>query len=152
MDREVSKHILGLSAFYHDSAATLLRDGEIVAAAQEERFSRQKADESFPADAIDFCLKEAGITAGDLDHVIFYEKPLVKFERLFETYQEFGGAAWPSFRRAIPLWATHRLHLPEVIGSALGDGFSFIAAYLALRIIAEAHARGLLPAYPLLCC
>ena len=78
--------ILGLSAYYHDSAACLLVDGRIVAAAQEERFSRKKHDERFPAQAVDYCLKEAGIDRGEIDFVGFYEKPLVKFTRLIETY------------------------------------------------------------------
>lgn len=78
-------HILGISAFYHDSAACLLRDGELVAAAQEERFSRTKGDASFPQQAIDYCLREGGISAADLDFVGFYDKPLLKFERILET-------------------------------------------------------------------
>jgi carbamoyltransferase len=119
----LSRHVLGISAFYHDSAAALLRDGEIVAAAQEERFSRRKADDTYPAQAMEFCLREGRVDAGDLDHVIFYEKPLVKFERLLETYQAFGRDAWPSFRRAMPLWAAHRLHLREILASALGSGY-----------------------------
>jgi carbamoyltransferase len=79
-------YILGISAFYHDSAACLLKDGEIVAAAQEERFTRKKHDAGFPSHAIQYCLTEAGIAAKDIDNVVFYEKPFVKFERLLETY------------------------------------------------------------------
>ena len=79
-------HILGISAYYHDSAACLLRNGHILAAAQEERFTRKKHDPSFPSRAVDYCLREAGIQARELDHVAFYEKPLVKFERLLTTY------------------------------------------------------------------
>src|SRR2546427_12438722 len=79
-------HILGLSAFYHDSAACLLRDGEIIAAAQEERFTRKKGDAAFPAHAVEYCLKAGGITVADLDYVGFYDKPLLKFERILETY------------------------------------------------------------------
>ena len=78
--------ILGISAYYHDSAACLVRDGKIVAAAQEERFSRKKHDHRFPAHAIEFCLRQAGISAGDVDYVVFYDKPLQKFDRLVETY------------------------------------------------------------------
>ena len=85
--------ILGISAFYHDSAAALVVDGEIVAAAQEERFSRKKHDAAFPARAIDYCLREAGLTPEELDYVAFYEKPLTKFERLLETYLAFAPAA-----------------------------------------------------------
>ena len=119
----VAVFVLGISAFYHDSAATLLRDGHIVAAAQEERFTRKKGDASYPRNAVAFCLAEAGIGAGELDHVVFYEKPLVKFDRLFETYLSFGRSAWPSFREAFPRWAQHRLHLPELISDELGDEF-----------------------------
>ena len=116
----MSGHVLGISAFYHDSAATLLRDGEIVGAAQEERFTRRKGDDAYPKNAVQFCLAEAGITAADLDHVVFYEKPLTKFERLLDTYRHFGVAAWPSFREALPLWARHRLQIPRVIRAGLG--------------------------------
>ncbi|MEL6186877.1 MAG: carbamoyltransferase N-terminal domain-containing protein, partial [Myxococcota bacterium] len=79
-------HILGISAFYHDSAACLVRDGEIVAAAQEERFTRKKHDFRFPKHAVDYCLAEGGVTPAELDHVAFYDKPLLKFDRLLETY------------------------------------------------------------------
>ena len=85
--------ILGISAFYHDSAAALVVDGRIVAAAQEERFTRKKHDPDFPANAVDYCLREAGITAADLDYVGFYDKPLTKFERLLETYLAMAPAA-----------------------------------------------------------
>jgi carbamoyltransferase len=119
----VSTNILGISAYYHDSAASLLRDGEIVAAAQEERFTRRKGDAGYPHGAVAYALREAGITAGDLDHVIFYEKPLVKFERLYETYLAFGPSAWHSFREALPRWAQHRLHLPRLLREQLGDDF-----------------------------
>ena len=117
-------HILGISAFYHDSAATLLSDGHIVAAAQEERFTRKKGDESYPRNAVDFCFRQGGISAGDLDYVVFYEKPLTKFERLYETYLEYGAEAWPSFRKAFPLWARHRLALRQELHDHLGDRFS----------------------------
>jgi carbamoyltransferase len=119
----LTTHILGISAFYHDSAAALLRDGDIVAAAQEERFTRKKADAAYPAQAVEYCLREAGITAAELDYAVFYEKPLAKFERLIDTYLTFGGSAWSSFRQAFPLWARHRLHLPEALRKGLGKGF-----------------------------
>lgn len=115
--------ILGISAFYHDSAAALVRDGEIIAAAQEERFSRRKHDPAFPRLAIEYCLREAGITAADLDHVAFYEKPMVKFERLLETYLAYAPEGFASFREAMPLWADLKLSLPEKISQALGAGF-----------------------------
>ena len=96
--------ILGISAFYHDSAAALVEDGRIVAAAQEERFTRKKHDPAFPHNAIAYCLAEAGITADELDHVVFYDKPFLKFERLLETYLAFAPRGFRSFRMAIPLW------------------------------------------------
>lgn len=117
----MSMFVLGLSAFYHDSAATLLRDGEIVAAAQEERFTRRKGDHNYPRNAVQYCLGEGGISAANLHAVIFYEKPIKKFERLLDTYRHFGRASWPSFREAFPLWATHRLHLRSILREALGD-------------------------------
>jgi len=114
--------ILGISAFYHDAAAALLRDGELVAAAQEERFSRLKADARFPAAAIAYVLREAGITAADLDCVAFYEKPLVKFERLLETYLAYAPRGLPSWERAISLWTGHKLHIPARLREGLGAG------------------------------
>ncbi len=112
-------HILGISAFYHDSAACLLRDGEIVAAAQEERFSRKKHDPSFPSLAVTFCLKQAGIAASDLDHVVFYDKPLLKFERLLETYLDFAPRGLRSFLRAMPAWLGEKLWIRERISREL---------------------------------
>ncbi|MCS7465724.1 carbamoyltransferase [Stieleria sp. ICT_E10.1] len=115
--------ILGLSAFYHDSAAVLLIDGEIVAAAQEERFTRKKHDATFPIHAIEFCLQRAGITADELDHVGFYEKPLLKFDRLLETYLSFAPQGFRSFWKAMPAWMTEKLHLRREIRRGLGNGF-----------------------------
>jgi carbamoyltransferase len=102
-------HILGISAFYHDSAACLLRDGEIVAAAQEERFTRQKGDASFPAHAVRYCLDTAGIRPSDLAYVGFYDKPLLKFERILETYLGVAPKGFASFRMAGPLWMKEKL-------------------------------------------
>jgi carbamoyltransferase len=102
-------YILGISAFYHDSAAALLRDGEIIAAAQEERFTRIKHDAAYPEHAVNFCLAQAGISADQISHVIFYEKPLLKFERLLETYLSFAPKGFSSFRKAIPLWISEKL-------------------------------------------
>ncbi len=116
-------HILGISAFFHDSAAALIRDGEIVAAAQEERFTRKKHDHRFPARAVAYCMEEAGIEPAQLDYAVFYEKPLTKFERLLETYLAVAPAGFASFRRAFPLWVKHKLHLPRVIRSELGSDF-----------------------------
>ncbi len=107
--------ILGISAFYHDSAAALVVDGKIVAAAQEERFSRKKHDARFPVHAIDYCLRQAGLKAADLDYVAFYEKPLVKFERLLETYLAYVPSGFPSFRMAIPVWMREKLHMKRTI-------------------------------------
>src|SRR5882672_7514089 len=101
--------ILGLSAFYLDSAAVLIRDGKIVAAAQEERFSRKKHDERFPHHAVSYCLSEEGISLRDVDYVVFYDKPFLKFERLLETYLAFAPRGFRSFSMAIPLWTREKL-------------------------------------------
>lgn len=115
--------ILGLSAFYHDSAAALVVDGRIVAAAQEERFTRVKHDSGFPAQAAAYCLREAGLVPGDLDHVAFYEKPFLKFERLLETYLATAPAGFASFAKALPLWVHDKLRLPTRISEGLGGGY-----------------------------
>jgi carbamoyltransferase len=111
--------ILGISAFYHDSAACLVVDGEIVAAAQEERFTRIKHDYNFPVHAARYCLKEAGITAGQLDHVGFYDKPLLKFDRLLETYLDYAPSGFRSFLKAMPLWMKEKLWMPDLIRTEL---------------------------------
>lgn len=116
-------NILGISAFYHDSAACLVQDGRIVAAAQEERFTRKKHDHRFPQHAIDYCLREAAITAEQLDHVVFYDKPLLKFERLLETYLAFAPAGFRSFLEAMPLWIRQKLHLPREMDEGLGHRY-----------------------------
>ena len=108
-------HILGISAFYHDSAAALLRDGRIVAAAQEERFTRKKHDASFPRHAIRYCLEQAGVGPDRLDHVVFYDKPLLKFDRLLQTYCSFAPRGIRSFLKAMPLWLKSRLWMRELI-------------------------------------
>ena len=115
--------ILGLSAFYHDSAAALVVDGEIVAAAQEERFTRIKHDHEFPRHAVDYCLREGGITPEQIDYVVFYDKPLLKFDRLLETYVAFAPAGLRSFMMAMPLWLKTKLHLPREIRRALGGRY-----------------------------
>lgn len=117
-------NILGISAFYHDSAAALICDGEICAAAQEERFTRKKHDAAFPENAIAYCLRERGISIADIDYVAFYEKPLLKFERLLETYLAFAPAGFPSFRRAIPTWVVDKLFLPRKIHKNLGKDYT----------------------------
>src|ERR1700759_3122393 len=111
--------ILGISAYYHDSAACLLKDGEIFAAAQEERFTRKKHDHHFPVHAAAWCLQEAGIRARDLDHVVFYDKPLRKFERLVGTYVDYAPRGLTSFLQAMPLWLREKLYLREDISRQL---------------------------------
>ena len=108
-------HILGISAYYHDSAAALICNGRIVAAAQEERFTRKKHDAGFPRHAIEYCLSEAGITLEQVDHVAFYDKPFLKFERLLETYLAFAPRGFQSFRMAIPLWLREKLFLKNLL-------------------------------------
>lgn len=114
------QYILGISAFYHDSAAALLCDGEIVAAAQEERFTRKKHDAGFPAEAVRFCFEQAGIRAEDVDFVAFYDKPILKFHRLLETYLAFAPIGLKSFRKAIPTWLGEKLHMKGKMTRALG--------------------------------
>jgi len=116
----VPSHILGLSAFYHDSAACLLRDGEIIAAAQEERFTRKKGDPSFPRHAVDYCLRAGGIGVEDLTHVGFYDKPLLKFERILETYLGIAPRGFTSFLMAGPLWIKDKLYLGRQLQEELG--------------------------------
>jgi len=115
-----SIYILGISAFYHDSAACLLRDGEIIAAAQEERFTRKKADASFPEKAVSFCLKTAGIDAQRLNYVGFYDKPLLKFDRILETYLGVVPKGFRSFLMAGPLWVKEKLHMEKQLRRGLG--------------------------------
>ncbi|MCU0915514.1 MAG: hypothetical protein MUC88_13245, partial [Planctomycetes bacterium] len=112
-------NILGISAFYHDSAAALVRDGNIVAAAQEERFTRIKHDSRFPTHAVEYCLEAAGLTPGNIDYVVFYEKPLLKFERLLETYLAYAPRGFRQFLTAMPVWLRRKLHLPREMDEAL---------------------------------
>jgi carbamoyltransferase len=111
--------VLGISAFYHDSAAALVAEGKIIAAVQEERFTRKKHDDGFPANAIQSCLDQAGLEPGQLDYVGFYDKPLLKFERLLETYLACAPLGFQSFFRAMPLWLKRKLHLPREINRGL---------------------------------
>ena len=108
-------NILGVSAYYHDSAACLVQDGDIVAAAQEERFTRKKHDPAFPHCAVDYCLKAGGIRLQDVQHLIFYDKPLVKFERLLETYLAFAPTGLQSFLAAMPVWMKEKLFLKSLL-------------------------------------
>jgi carbamoyltransferase len=117
--------VLGISAYYHDAAAALVVDGKIVAAAQEERFTRKKHDDRFPENAVRYCLEEAGISASDLDNVAFYDKPFLKFERLLETYLAFAPRGFSSFRHALPVWVKDKLfqkdNLAKALKATLGD-------------------------------
>jgi carbamoyltransferase len=113
-------YILGISCFYHDSAAALVKDGEILAAAQEERFTRKKHDFNFPAHAVQYCLQEGNVTAKDLDYVVFYDKPLIKFERILQTYFAYAPLGIRSFLMAIPLWLKEKLWIPDLIRKELG--------------------------------
>lgn len=117
-------NILGISAYYHDSAACLLKNGEIIAAAQEERFTRKKHDSNFPTHAINYCLKEAQIVASEIDNVVFYEKPFVKFERLLETYLAFAPRGFLSFIKAMPLWVKYKLFQKSLIIKELQNTLS----------------------------
>lgn len=116
-------NILGISCFYHDSSACLLRDGKIIAAVQEERFTRKKHDFNFPSRAVDWCLEKGGIGARELDYVVFYDKPLVKFERILETYLAYAPSGIRQFIQSVPLWLKQKLWIPEIISRELGyDG------------------------------
>ena len=108
-------YILGISSYYHDSAACLLRDGEIIAAAQEERFTRRKHDPDFPHHSIKFCIEQAGILPEELTSIVFYEKPFLKFERLLETYLAFAPKGFRSFASAIPLWLKEKLFQKSIL-------------------------------------
>lgn len=115
----MSVNILGISAFYHDSAAALVRDGDIVAAVQEERFTRIKHDSRFPSNAVSYCLREGELTAEQLDYVVYYEKPLLKFERLLETYIGYTPRGFRQFLMSMPVWLRQKLHLPREMDNAL---------------------------------
>lgn len=122
--------ILGISAFYHDSAAALVVDGRIIAAAQEERFSRQKHDASFPRGAIDYCLAAGGLRPDEVDYVAYYEKPFTKFERLMETHVAFAPRGYRAFRRAMPMWLSQKLPLSREIRRGLRDEYRGAIAYV----------------------
>ena len=107
--------ILGISAFYHDSAAAIVLDGEIIAAAQEERFTRTKHDSSFPHNAVEFVLKFSNLKLSDVDHIVFYEKPFLKFERLLETYVAFAPRGFFQFAKAMPIWLKEKLFQKKML-------------------------------------
>ncbi len=113
------KKILGVSAFYHDSAAALLVDGKIIAVAQEERFTRKKHDSAFPSNAIQYCLSSEDYNLLDIDAVIFYDKPFIKFERLLETYLSYAPKGFSSFAKAMPIWLKEKLYLKSLLKKEL---------------------------------
>jgi carbamoyltransferase len=131
--------ILGISAFYHDSAACLIEDGNIIAAAQEERFSRKKHDAGFPIQAIRYCLREANVPAGSIDEVVFYEKPFVKFERLLETYLAFAPSGFKSFTAAIPVWVKDKLFQKTLIIRELSKGLDNTINWSSRLLFSEHH-------------
>ena len=140
-------YILGISAFYHDSAACLLKNGEIVAAAQEERFTRKKHDAGFPHYAILYCLKEAGILASQIDNVVFYEKPFVKFERLLETYLAFAPKGFTSFAKAMPLWIKDKLFQKSALIKELKSTLSEDIDWRERLLFSEHHLSHAASAY-----
>ena len=142
--------ILGISAFYHDSAAALLVDGRIVAAAQEERFTRKKFDASFPGQAIRFCLDQAGCTLGDVDHIVFHDKPLRKFERLLQTYAAYAPQGFRSFRQAVPTWITGKLYHKRMLtaGFAAIDPSARVSDLILFTEHHQSHAASAFYASP----
>ncbi|MCC3468058.1 MAG: carbamoyltransferase [Microcoleus sp. PH2017_06_SFM_O_A] len=132
-------NILGISAYYHDSAAALIRDGEIIAAAQEERFSRKKHDARFPKNAIAYCLKEANIELRELDRIVFYDKPLVKFERLLETYLAYAPKGFRSFLTAMPIWLKEKLYLKTMLKRELAEMANCKSNKLPSLLFTEHH-------------
>ncbi len=138
--------ILGISAFYHDSAAALIEDGQVVAAAQEERFTRKKHDSDFPHHAVKYCLSAGASPGADVDYVVFYEKPFVKFERLIETYLSFAPRGFPSFLKAMPLWLKEKLFLKRLLIEKLGEIRSDVD-WKAKMLFAEHHQSHAASAY-----
>ena len=140
-------YILGISAFYHDSAACLIKNGEIIAAAQEERFTRKKHDAGFPYHAIHYCLKEASISASQIDNVVFYEKPFVKFERLLETYLAFAPKGFASFAKAMPLWIKDKLFQKSALVKELKSTLDESINWSELLLFSEHHLSHAASAY-----
>ena len=140
-------YILGISAFYHDSAACLLKDGEIVAAAQEERFTRKKHDAGFPRNAALYCLNAAGITADEIATVVFYEKPFVKFERLLETYLAFAPKGFVSFAKAMPLWIKDKLFQKSALIKELNSTLGSTVDWRERLLFSEHHLSHAASAY-----
>ena len=140
--------ILGLSAYYHDSAAALVVDGQIVAAAQEERFTRKKHDADFPARAVTYCLEEAGVHLDDVDYVVFYDKPLIKFERLLETYLAYAPKGFRSFLASMPIWLKDKLFLKATLKRELGKLASSEKAVPRLLFNAHHHSHAASAFFP----
>ena len=140
-------YILGISAFYHDSAACLLKDGEIIAAVQEERFTRKKHDDGFPHHAVLYCLKEAGIAAKDIDNIVFYEKPFVKFERLLETYLAFAPKGFASFAKAMPVWIKDKLFQKSALIKELESTLDESVDWTERLLFSEHHLSHAASAY-----
>jgi len=113
-------YVLGISCYYHDSSAALIKDGKVIAAAEEERFTRKKHDTTFPEHAVSYCLKHAGIRIDQVDHIGFYEKPLLKFERLLHQYIETFPKSWWTFCRTLPSWVNEKLRVPKTVRKKLG--------------------------------
>ena len=132
-------YIVGISSFYHDSAAVLIKNGEIIAAAQEERFTRKKHDASFPHHALQYCLKEAGIPASKIDNVVFYEKPFLKFERLLETYLAFAPKGFISFAKAMPIWIKEKLFQKSALIKELRSSLSNEINWSERLLFSEHH-------------
>ena len=140
-------YILGLSAYYHDSAAALLCDGEIIAAAQEERFSRKRHDAAFPEQAVRFCLQQAGISLHDVDHIVFYDKPFLKFERLLETHLATAPMGLPAFIKAMPVWLKEKLYLKKLLRDSLSALVSCDAKELPALLFSSHHQAHAASAY-----
>ncbi len=140
-------YILGISAFYHDSAACLVRDGEIVAAAQEERFTRKKHDAGFPHKAIQYCLNHAGISANQIENIVFYEKPLLKFERLLETYLAFAPKGFKSFSKAMPIWIKDKLFQKSNLVKELASSLDKNINWTERLLFSEHHLSHAASAY-----
>ena len=135
----MKNYIVGISAYYHDSAATLVSDGKVIAAAQEERFSRKKHDPAFPAGAIRYCLQEANIQPSDITHVVFYDKPLLKFERLLETYLSYAPTGFRSFISAMPIWLKEKLYLKKTLKREFSGIFDIPEKSLPPLLFTEHH-------------
>ncbi len=135
----MKKYIIGIAAYYHDSAAALICDGEVIAAAQEERFTRKKHDPAFPTNAIKYCMKEAGITHEDVEHIVFYDKPLLKFERLLETYLSYAPMGFRSFLTAIPIWLKDKLFLKKTLKRELSSLFGITEKEIPSLLFTEHH-------------